>query len=72
MATAAEVKIERSKLDQLCLNSIRMVAADAVQKANNGHPGMPMGMAAAAYAPLSWYRWVGLDGEVVEIGRAHV
>jgi transketolase len=47
VATAAEVKIERSKLDQLCINSIRMLAADAVQKASSGHPGLPMGMAAA-------------------------
>jgi len=38
------------RLDQLCINTIRMLAADAVQKAKSGHPGMPMGAAAMAYA----------------------
>ncbi len=36
-------------LDQLCINTIRMLAVDGVQKANSGHPGMPMGAAAVAY-----------------------
>jgi transketolase len=36
-------------LDQLCINTIRFLAVDAVQKANSGHPGMPMGAAAMAY-----------------------
>ncbi|HOX08968.1 MAG TPA: hypothetical protein PK280_21410, partial [Planctomycetota bacterium] len=35
------------KLDQLCINTIRMLAVDAVEKAKSGHPGMPMGMAPA-------------------------
>jgi len=41
-------------LDQLCINTIRMLAADAVQKAKSGHPGMPMGAAAMAY--VLWTR----------------
>src|SRR5512136_2157979 len=39
-----------SDLDQICVNTIRFLAADAVQKANSGHPGLPMGAAAMAYA----------------------
>jgi transketolase len=38
-----------SKLDQLCVDTIRFLAVDAVQKAKSGHPGMPMSMAPAAY-----------------------
>ncbi|SMO42298.1 transketolase [Fodinibius sediminis] len=36
-------------LDDLCVNTIRTLSMDAVQKAASGHPGMPMGMADAAY-----------------------
>jgi transketolase len=41
-----------SPLDRLCINTIRMLSADAVQRARSGHPGMPMGTAAMAY--LLW------------------
>jgi transketolase len=36
-------------LDKLCIETIRFLSADGVQKAKSGHPGMPMGMAPAAY-----------------------
>ena len=36
--------------EQLVVNAIRILSAEAVQKANSGHPGMPMGAAPAAYA----------------------
>jgi transketolase len=38
-----------SSLEDLCINTIRMLSADAVQQANSGHPGMPMGAAAMAF-----------------------
>jgi transketolase len=38
-----------STLEDLCINTIRILSADAVQNANSGHPGMPMGAAAMAY-----------------------
>ncbi|MFI5338788.1 MAG: transketolase [Candidatus Methylomirabilales bacterium] len=46
----------QEQLDQLCINTIRMLAADAVQKAKSGHPGMPMGAAAMAY--MLWTRFL--------------
>src|SRR5512136_2307834 len=36
-------------LDRLCVNTIRFLSVDAVQKANSGHPGLPMGAASMAY-----------------------
>ena len=40
---------ETTTLQDLCINTIRILSADAVQNANAGHPGMPMGAAAMAY-----------------------
>jgi transketolase len=40
---------EMKNLDELCINTIRMLSVDMVQKANSGHPGMPMGAAPMAY-----------------------
>jgi transketolase len=45
-----------SEFDQRCINTIRMLSVDAVQKANSGHPGMPMGAAAMAY--VLWTRFL--------------
>ena len=42
------LKLNR-ELEELCINTIRILSADAVQNANAGHPGMPMGAAAMAY-----------------------
>jgi transketolase len=42
-------------LDQLCINTIRTLAMDGVQKAKSGHPGMPMGMAPVAYVLWTKY-----------------
>ncbi|MGD9033427.1 MAG: transketolase, partial [Desulfobacteraceae bacterium] len=43
-------------LDELCVNTIRMLSADGVEKANSGHPGMPMGAATVAY--VLWTRYL--------------
>ena len=42
--------------DELCVNTIRMLSADCVQRANSGHPGMPMGAAPMAY--VLWTRFM--------------
>jgi transketolase len=47
---------DSKRLDDLCINTIRMLSADAVQQANSGHPGMPMGAAAMAYT--LWTRYL--------------
>ena len=66
-----------TELDQLCTNTIRFLSADAVQKANSGHPGMPMGMADAAYVLWTQYlkhnpahpAWVDRDRFVLSAGH---
>lgn len=44
------------KLDELCINTIRFLAVDAVEAANSGHPGMPLGAAPMAY--VVWDRFL--------------
>ncbi|HEY6838359.1 MAG TPA: transketolase [Geobacteraceae bacterium] len=46
--------MDPSSLDTLCINTIRFLSVDAVQKAASGHPGMPMGAAPMAY--ILWTR----------------
>ncbi len=48
-----------AELDQLCVNTIRCLSMDAVQKANSGHPGLPMGAAPLAY--VLWTRFLRHD-----------
>jgi hypothetical protein len=38
-----------SDLDQLCVNTMRTLAIDAIQQASSGHPGTPMGMSPTVY-----------------------
>ena len=44
------------ELEDRCINTIRILSADAVQNANASHPGMPMGAAAMAYT--LWMRFL--------------
>src|SRR6059058_420455 len=53
MTAAAKTKID---LDQLCINTIRALTLDAVQKAESGHPGLPLGAAPTAY--MLWTRFL--------------
>jgi transketolase len=48
-----------SELDELCIQTIRFLSIEAVEKAKSGHPGMPMGMAPAAY--VLWTRHMKYD-----------
>jgi transketolase len=50
---------EFTPLDVTCVNTIRTLAMDAVQKANSGHPGAPMGLAPVAYT--LWNRFLTYD-----------
>jgi transketolase len=56
MAVAAQPRID---IDTLCVNTIRTLGIDAIQKANSGHPGAVMGMAPAAYT--LWQRFLRFD-----------
>src|SRR4051794_15796585 len=46
----------QDNIDTLCVNSIRMLSVDAVEKAKSGHPGAPMGLAPVAY--VLWTRFL--------------
>ena len=66
-----------TELDELCINTIRCLAMDAVQKAKAGHPGMPMGMAPAGYVLWTRHlrhnprnpRWINRDRFVLSGGH---
>jgi transketolase len=69
---------DRAALDELCINTIRTLSMDAVQKANSGHPGTPMALAPITY--LLYTRvmrhspehphWPGRDRFVLSAGHA--
>ena len=68
----------RANIDEICINTIRTLSMDAVQKANSGHPGAPMGLAPAGY--VLWTRvmkhnpknpaWLNRDRFVLSGGHA--
>jgi transketolase len=55
-ALRLETQMTTAQVDDLCINSIRFLAIDAVQKAKSGHPGTPMG--AAPMAHVLWDRFL--------------
>ncbi|MFW8668260.1 1-deoxy-D-xylulose-5-phosphate synthase N-terminal domain-containing protein, partial [Enterococcus entomosocium] len=66
------------KIDQLGVNTLRTLSIEAVQKANSGHPGLPMGAAPMAYAlwtkhlkvnPTTSRNWVDRDRFVLSVGH---
>ena len=67
-----------SELDQLSINALRFLAVDAVQKANSGHPGAPLGDAPIAYLLFHKYmrhnpkhsKWTNRDRFVLSNGHA--
>ena len=64
-------------IDELCINTIRFLAAEAVEKAKSGHPGLPMGAAAMAHVLWSRHlrfdpkepRWLGRDRFLLSAGH---
>jgi transketolase len=59
MSTSAQAQQSPANIDQLCINTIRTLAMDAVQQANSGHPGTPMAMAPVIYA--LWQNFLSFD-----------
>ncbi len=74
---SAPVK-EQQQLETLCINTIRTLAMDAVQKANSGHPGTPMALAPLAFVLWDRFlrhnphdpRWPGRDRFILSNGHA--
>ncbi|MGI8863230.1 MAG: transketolase [Solirubrobacteraceae bacterium] len=69
---------DSATLDELCVNTIRTLSMDAVQKANSGHPGAPMGLAPLAYVLYTRIMrhnpadadWIDRDRFVLSAGHA--
>ena len=68
----------KDKLEELCVNTIRFLAVDAVEKAKSGHPGTPMGMADMAFVLWTEFlhhdpkdpHWKNRDRFVLSAGHA--
>ena len=56
MDSATGTGLDPASLDQQSINTIRFLAVDAIQKANSGHPGLPLGAAPMAY--VLWTRFL--------------
>ena len=56
MSASTPTRDTSAELDQLCINTIRALSIDAVQRAESGHPGLPLGAAPMAY--VIWTRFM--------------
>lgn len=71
------MSVQNKQLDELAINTIRFLAVDSVQKANSGHPGMPMGCAPIAYTLYAKYmnhnpanpKWLNRDRFILSNGH---
>src|SRR5579864_4934620 len=78
MAASEQTLVTGKQLETLCINTIRTLAIDAVQQANSGHPGAPMGLAPAAYSLWQYFlrydpadpTWFNRDRFVLSNGHA--
>jgi transketolase len=61
MAVSEQAVVTGKQLETLCINTIRTLAIDAVQQANSGHPGAPMGLAPVTYC--LWQEFLRYDPE---------
>ena len=61
MVASEQALVTGKQLDTLCINTIRTLAIDAVQQANSGHPGAPMGLAPVTYC--LWQEFLRYDPE---------
>ncbi|MGA2646709.1 MAG: transketolase [Candidatus Sulfotelmatobacter sp.] len=59
MVASEQALVTGKQLDTLCVNTIRTLAIDAVQEANSGHPGAPMGLAPVTYC--LWQEFLNYD-----------
>ena len=64
MVASDQVLVTGKQLDTLCINTIRTLAIDAVQQANSGHPGAPMGLAPVTYG--LWTQFLRYDPVVAQ------
>ncbi len=78
MVVSEQAVVTVQQLDTLCVNTIRTLAIDAVQQANSGHPGAPMGLAPVTYCLWQEFlrydpedpRWLNRDRFVLSNGHA--
>jgi transketolase len=77
-SSLADISLDKGVLDQLSIDTLRLLAVDAVEKANSGHPGAPLGCAPIAYLLFhklmkhnpSHSKWADRDRFVLSNGHA--